>query len=146
MKNWIPVGLKQNQTVRAIPMPTRINNVMTSLSQVFFLPNVFLLAKTLREFKMYEAAKFSGPLSHTLLSPVFVCDGSIWTKKNQLKQWFSKRVGRSTCNGKIKLRLVLRPCQKISCIYRVFFSTGPPPKKLKYGKSSKARLGVSRTS
>ena len=47
---------KKNQTnagkanVRARQMPTRISNVITSLSQIFFLPNVFSLVPNLMEW------------------------------------------------------------------------------------------------
>ena len=38
-------------------MLTKINNVMTSASQVFFLPNVFSLVPNLKEINVYVAAK-----------------------------------------------------------------------------------------
>ena len=47
---FIKLGLQRNQTLRAIPMPRRINNVMASIRQVFSLPDeLFSLLPTLRE-------------------------------------------------------------------------------------------------
>ena len=57
----IKLGVQRNQTLRAIPMPRMINNVMASIRQLFSLPDeLFSLLPTLRELVIAATAKSKG--------------------------------------------------------------------------------------